>query len=342
MLRPITVVGGGIAGLALGILLRREDVPVEIWEAGHYPRHRVCGEFICGQGVQILHQLPLLSPPPLFQPQTVRFLTHSNRTRPFRIPGPAIAISRFELDHALAATFRHLGGHLRDNTRWADPFGQEGVVRASGRRIAKDDKYRLIGIKVHALDLQLAADLELHFSPSGYIGLAKLPNGVVNICALLRTRNPIANIRETVADRLAEIANSEFRPIIRNSRLDPSSLCVVAGLSMQRDPAVFPTECRIGDSIRMISPLSGNGMSLAIESAQLAAPLLERYSRGKLDWDNACRLVSQACENTFNARLRISSILQRCLFSSAGQSAFRWGIDSMSALFPLLFRTTRS
>jgi 2-polyprenyl-6-methoxyphenol hydroxylase-like FAD-dependent oxidoreductase len=48
--KPITIVGGGLAGLTLGIGLRRRGVPTTLWEAGHYPRHRVCGEFICRRG----------------------------------------------------------------------------------------------------------------------------------------------------------------------------------------------------------------------------------------------------------------------------------------------------
>ena len=52
--RPLTIVGGGLAGLTLGIALRQRGVPVTIWEAGHYPRHRVCGEFICGRGRETL------------------------------------------------------------------------------------------------------------------------------------------------------------------------------------------------------------------------------------------------------------------------------------------------
>ena len=46
--RPITIIGGGLAGLSLGIALRRANVETQIIEAGHYPRHRVCGEFITG------------------------------------------------------------------------------------------------------------------------------------------------------------------------------------------------------------------------------------------------------------------------------------------------------
>ena len=47
-LQPIEIVGGGLAGLSLGLALRQQDIPVTLFEAGSYPRHRVCGEFITG------------------------------------------------------------------------------------------------------------------------------------------------------------------------------------------------------------------------------------------------------------------------------------------------------
>ena len=60
MPEPIIIVGGGLAGLTLGIGLRRRNVPVTVWEAGQYPRHRVCGEFISGRGPASLGRIGLL------------------------------------------------------------------------------------------------------------------------------------------------------------------------------------------------------------------------------------------------------------------------------------------
>ena len=54
---PVTLVGGGIAGLSLGIGLRRAGVPVTLIEASTYPRHRVCGEFISGVSQETLKLL---------------------------------------------------------------------------------------------------------------------------------------------------------------------------------------------------------------------------------------------------------------------------------------------
>ena len=61
-MKPITIVGGGLAGLTLGIGLRQRGVPVSVIEAGQYPRHRVCGEFISGRGQETLTRLGLTEP----------------------------------------------------------------------------------------------------------------------------------------------------------------------------------------------------------------------------------------------------------------------------------------
>ena len=62
--RLIEIIGGGLAGLSLGIALRRAGVPVALHEAGAYPRHRVCGEFIAGLEGSTIERLGLVRLPP--------------------------------------------------------------------------------------------------------------------------------------------------------------------------------------------------------------------------------------------------------------------------------------
>ena len=57
----VTIAGGGLAGLSLAVGLRLRDIAVEVREAGAYPRHRVCGEFISGVDRQTLENLGVAS-----------------------------------------------------------------------------------------------------------------------------------------------------------------------------------------------------------------------------------------------------------------------------------------
>src|SRR5215467_11222507 len=134
-LRIITIVGGGLAGLTLGIGLRRHGIPVTIWEAGHYPRHRVCGEFISGRGQETLARLGLreqLIQAGAITSTTAMFLSGNAKSQARLLPNPALSLSRFVLDALLAKVFREIGGELRENQRYRENGFGQGVVRANG------------------------------------------------------------------------------------------------------------------------------------------------------------------------------------------------------------------
>src|SRR5215510_1284032 len=105
LMKPITIIGGGLAGLTLGIGLRRHGIPVTIWEAGHYPRHRVCGEFICGKGRAMLTALGLeetLRGLNAREATTASFFANRSASPARSLPEPALCISRFTLDATMA------------------------------------------------------------------------------------------------------------------------------------------------------------------------------------------------------------------------------------------------
>jgi len=54
----------------------------------------------------------------------------------------------------------------------------------------------------------------------------------------------------------------------------------------------------------MTPPVTGNGMSMAVESAALALGPLAAYSRAELTWMSANEEISGACDLAFAARLR--------------------------------------
>ena len=180
-MKPITIAGGGLAGLTLGIGLRQRGVPAALWEAGHYPRHRVCGEFICGRGQETLARLglrELLERAGAVGADTAAFFSATQSTRPLPLPARAICLSRFTLDAALAEKFRELGGELREGKRRRDEDVGEGVVRATGRRLQTEEGgARWFGLKAHASNVPLTADLEMHVSPRGYVGLCRVNGG---------------------------------------------------------------------------------------------------------------------------------------------------------------------
>ena len=342
-LKPITIVGGGLAGLSLGIGLRRRQVPVTIWEAGRYPRHRVCGEFISGRGQDVLQRLnlsELLLEGGASLAQTARFFLGRSATPAHALHPPALCLSRFVLDRLLSDCFQAEGGELRQNARWQGSLDTEGVVRASGRRAQPlDHGWRWFGLKVHARQVHLDADLEMHASGHAYIGLCRLPGGDTNVCGLFRARPGSAPV--AAMDLLRGAPGTKLHERMAEAIVDPGSFCSVAGLFLAPQRACAHSDCRIGDALTMIPPVTGNGMSMAFEAAEIAlAPILS-YARGEMSWSTAGQTIAKSCDAAFRGRLRWARVLHTAMFWPAARTPLGWLLLSSGNAWQLLFARTR-
>ena len=321
--KPITIVGGGLAGLTLGIGLRQRGVPVTIQEVGNYPRHRVCGEFISGRGQDTLARLglnELLAQAGAVRAHSSAFFSATRSTLPRPLPSAAICLSRFTLDALLAKEFRRLGGELTEGNRFAGDFG-EGIVRATGRRAqAEQGGVRWFGLKVHARNVALAADLEMHVSPQGYVGLCKINGGEVNVCGLFRKRADETGAPKNGRELLRGQPGSPLRERLADAEFDENSFCAVAGISLRPQCAAARTEICVGDAITMIPPVTGNGMSMAFESAELAVAPLVAWSRGELSWNIARQKIARDCDAAFARRLAWAKWLQRLVLTPSLQN----------------------
>jgi flavin-dependent dehydrogenase len=323
MSERVTIVGGGLAGLTLGIGLRQRGVPVTVWEAGRYPRHRVCGEFISGGGQNSRARLGLLEGlqrAGVGSAGSAAFFAGKEIVAARPLPEPALCVSRFILDEWLAREFQRLGGELRLGARWRGDFGT-GIVRANGRRAEPvTGGWRLFGLKVHARGVALDADLEMHFVPSGYVGLCQLAGGEVNICGLFRSKSVVPDLAQRWRDWLGGPAASVLHSRMADARFDEDSFCSVAGLCLRPQRATQRDECCLGDAVTMIPPVTGNGMSMAFESAELAIEPLAEFSRGQLTWNQAQHEIATRCDERFAPRLRWAAWLQRALFQPPARS----------------------
>jgi len=344
--KNITIVGGGLAGLTLGIGLRQRSVPVTVWEAGHYPRHRVCGEFISGKGQGTLARLGLrqqLSEAGAIPARTTAFFSSRTASIIRELSEPAIALSRHALDALLAAQFRRLGGELRENERWRGSDLSEGTVRASGRRVQPVvGGWRWFGLKVHARNVPLVADLERHLAPSGYLGISRLKGGEVNICGLFRrpaTTTTDGPLRWQ--ELLRGAAGSHRHQRVADAVFDEESFCSVAGLSLEPQRASESGECCVGDTITMIPPVTGNGMSMAFESAEIAMGPLTAYSAGETTWTEAQQTIARGCDDAFAQRLAWARWLQRMMFMPRLQNTLVRFAPRWPCLWRVLLERTR-
>jgi flavin-dependent dehydrogenase len=297
----IEIAGGGLVGLSLGIALRMRGVEVVVREAGTYPRHRVCGEFVSGVEDAVLERLGVAACFAGHLPRrSLRWHSQGRLVVEDALPVPARAISRHLLDARLAETFTSLGGVLETGTRVVATPG-EGRVWAAGR--PKLAVAKRIGLKAHVRGIHLSADLEMHSGRNGYAGLTAVEGGWTNVCGIFHVDRAITGRAGELLPAYIEAGgNPALARALRAAEWREGSFSAVAGF----EPGIQPDragELCLGDAAQMIPPFTGNGMSMAFETADAAVDPLVEWAGGSLSWQAACNAVKRAIFHRFRKRM---------------------------------------
>ena len=336
---PISIVGGGLAGLSLGIGLRKRGVPVRLYEAGKFPRHRVCGEFISGIKQEALQHLGIGD---LFDNvllhREVRWYRSGEMFLRAELPVPALGVSRYQLDAWMVKRLRSLGGEVIESERVKTEVS-EGWVLASGRKSYSRSPW--LGLKMHIEGLELEGDLEMHLGDKGYVGLSRVDSKRVNVCGLfVRDRSLTTDKKGVFASYLKKCGLTTLEQRLQVGQLDPESLTAISCLEFgwQKPKSEF---FEIGDRLGVIPPFTGNGMSMAMEGAADALDELTAYWHGSLSWEEANTLYRIKVLRHFKWRM----LLANCLHQILIRAFLKEGLVAMGKLkllpFGLLLRSVR-
>ena len=216
------------------------------------------------------------------------------------------------------------GGEVVEKSRInraGDEASGEGFVWAAGRSAQKGSDW--IGLKAHFRGFEGESALEMHAGRGVYVGISGIEGGWSNVCALIRNRGAekvrgagaallIGHLRASGLVQLAErLSAAEYRD---GSFTGVSALC----FGRQFHPEKL---CAIGDAEWMIPPFTGNGMTMAFESAECVVELLVDFAKGKSRWETVREEVHRRLEKKFRSRMRAASCLHPFLYTSSGQLA---------------------
>jgi flavin-dependent dehydrogenase len=121
----------------------------------------------------------------------------------------------------------------------------------------------------------------------------------------------IAATRDAGLARLAERLRGA--QLVEGSLKGVSHFCL--GWQRERDDG----RVRIGDSAAMIPPFTGNGMTMAFQSALAATEPLVRWSTGVIDWGTASAEIRLAHRRHFARRIAWARRLQSLLLNRCGR-----------------------
>jgi flavin-dependent dehydrogenase len=327
-LTEVIVIGGGLAGLCTSIHLSQAQFKVILIEKNSYPKHKVCGEYVSNEVLPYLKFLGM-DPFKLGAKNITHFelTTRGNKKINARLPLGGFGISRYTLDYklyklALASGVQILKDQVLDVKYEAEKFivetKQSGVffskiaVGAFGKRSNLDvqmqrdfiqRKSPYLGVKIHVSGDFPENKVALHNFKGGYCGVSKVENNHINLCYItsfsaFKKHKDI----QTFQDRVL-FKNTALKRIFRETKPEFDRALTISQISFETKNPVENHLLMCGDAAGMIHPLCGNGMGMAIRSAQLVSESIISYLQGQL-------ATREALENAYRRQWKSNFTLR--------------------------------
>jgi menaquinone-9 beta-reductase len=345
----VAIVGGGLAGLSLSIQLARKGLRVCLFEKETYPFHKVCGEYISMESWDFLIQLGLpLESWNLPQIHTLKITAANGEMINVPLPLGGFGISRYKLDASLADIAKSAGVHLLENTKVQDIrfedghhqiqssaglftarvacacYGKKSNLDVKWRRtfIKEQDKQNYVGVKYHVRTDLPPDQIALHNFQNGYCGISKIEDDRYCLCYLTKSEN-IRNNQQSIPAMEAKVLkqNPALKKLLDEVELLYDEPVTIAQISFAKKTQVENHVLCVGDAAGMITPLCGNGMSMALHASLIAANSITAFLEGRLTRREMEKSYNKNWNRQFANRLRAGRIIQR-FFGNAFWSGF--------------------
>ncbi len=353
-MREVLVIGGGLAGAAMATHLARGGHDVLLLERSSGPYDKVCGEFLSFEAQEELDRLDVdlrgLGAVPIGKVA----LRHRRSRREADLGFEALSLSRRVLDEALLARAAASGaevrrgvratGAARDGEGWAVAAEGGTAIRARHLVLAtgKHDlrgwqrppgrQPDLIGLKMYwnlPDERRLVGRVELHLFPGGYAGLELVEGGRANLCLVIREA-AFAGL-----GRRWEALLSHLRAACPDLEwlLDEGVPCEAKPLAVARIPYGLVQErsdgpWRLGDQAAVIPSFTGEGMSIALHSARVAATgLAAGQGPGAFQRRLAGDLRRQVRRSTLASQALVAPLPQALAGRLVTPSLLRWVVQ---------------
>ncbi|HVH77720.1 MAG TPA: FAD-dependent monooxygenase [Stellaceae bacterium] len=300
------IVGGGPAGAATACALAAAGREVVLLERSAGPHHKVCGEFLGPETLAHLGRLGI-DPRALGAAAIDRVAFAGGRgSGVVPLPFPTLSLSRYRLDEAILQRAAEAGAELRRGVavsfaerlsqNWrlrcgnGDEIRARNLVLATGkwplRGVEEQRDRSLVGLKMH-LRLSpektraLSGRVELFLLAPGYAGLELVEAGVANLCLVLPAavvgrigrgwpalRDYLVAVFPPLAARLEGATALWQKPL--------AAVCPASGFMRPPPPPSSAPVYPVGDRLAHLPPFAGEGLGMALRSAELAARHIRR------------------------------------------------------------------
>lgn len=334
VLYDAAIIGGGLAGLALSIQLAKRGYKTILFEKEAYPFHRVCGEYISMESWPFLESLGLQLTSfdlPIIKKLVVTSPNGNQLTTDLDLGG--FGISRYLLDNELKKLAIEYNVVVEEKCKVDDVvykkelffiYTTKGVFSSKvccgsfGKRSKLDIKWKrpfissrnsklnnYIGVKYH-IKTNLPADtISLHNFEHGYCGVSKVEADKYCLCYLTNAYNLSRNNNSIAAlEKNILYQNRHLKELFTASEKLLDAPVTISQISFSAKEQVYNHILLTGDAAGMITPLCGNGMSMALHSSKLAAGFVDEFLQNKISRKEMEEQYKNKWQKVFAARVK--------------------------------------
>ena len=331
------IIGGGLAGLCLAIQLADKGTSVVLFEKNKYPFHKVCGEYISMESWNFLTELGLpLEDLNLPRINELGISSENGFMLNAPLPLGGFGISRYSLDNYLFELARKKNVTIFDNCKVFDvqtlsedtyqintslglynstivcgTYGKYTPTFVKDDVEAKANKLNYIGVKYHIKTNLKPNRIELHNFKDGYCGVSKVDKDVYCLCYLSTSKNlqacgnDIKKMEESILYK-----NPFLKKYFTESEFLFDAPLVISNVSFQKKDTYKNSFFLEGDAAGSITPLCGNGMSMAMRASKILAQLLISYFNESITKEELIKEYDKEWNENFNTRIKSGYYLQ--------------------------------
>lgn len=375
----ILIIGGGPAGSTTAVFLSKLGFDITLIEKKAFPRETLCGEFLSKEVTDILKEVNAFDDFISQKPNKLnsfRAIDASGIELKSDLNFDAYAMKRSVFDSLLLEKARSVNvnviqpaevittkkaesefvSQIEDSSGQITQIKSKLVIAAYGKQNILDKKLDrgfvskksyLNGVKFHLpvnlLGSSFSEEIRIYTDDELYCGMNQVSDTDMTVCFLENRRQSKIPSRE----RLIEVikSNSYFHNIFSDEAIEyikTTNIYGTGNIYFGNREVIENGIIMVGDAARVISPLAGDGIGMAMESAKLLYEVIRKYNLDVKNRDKIYSRYKKQYEKVFNKRLSTAKIIQGIILNRKSRKLGFGIANKYPSLLPYLIKFTRN
>jgi menaquinone-9 beta-reductase len=226
-------------------------------------------------------------------------------------------------------------------------YGKQNSLDKKLERSFINKKSFLNGVKFHLpvelLKEKFSDEIRIYIDEGIYCGMNQVNDSEMTVCFLENRKNSKIPSRE----RLAEVirSNKSFRDIFSDEAIgfiNSANVYGTGNIHFGKREVVENGIIMVGDSARVIAPLAGDGIGMAMESSKILYEVLLKYKLVESDLPKIQLDYKRQYEKAFSKRLKTARVIQGIILNKKLRKIGFTLADNYPSILPYLIKFTRS